>query len=120
MNRAHNFSAGPGVLPQSVLEEIASEIPVYGDIGTSVLEISHRSPTYTAIADSARSNLRSLLGLGEDWHILFLQGGASMQFYQVALNFLSGGGSADYIVTGAWAKKARSEAALVGNVNIAA
>ncbi|MFV1981449.1 MAG: 3-phosphoserine/phosphohydroxythreonine transaminase, partial [Rhodothermia bacterium] len=117
--REHNFSAGPGVLPESVLEEIASELPVYRDIGTSVLEISHRSPTYTAIADSARGHLRSLLGLGDDWHILFLQGGASMQFYQLALNFLPAGGSADYLVTGAWAKKARQQASQVGTANVA-
>jgi len=117
--REHNFSSGPGVLPESVLREIASELPVYRDIGTSVLEISHRSPTYTAIADSAREHLRKLLGLGDDWHVLFLQGGASMQFYQLALNFLPAEGSADYVITGAWARKARGEASLLGSVNIA-
>jgi phosphoserine aminotransferase len=120
MKREFNFSAGPGVLPESVLEEIAGELPVYGEIGTSVLEISHRSPTYTAIADSARAHLRKLLGLGEDWQILFLQGGASMQFYQLALNFLPAGATADYVVTGSWAKKAQQEAATIGTANIAA
>lgn len=119
MNREFNFSAGPGVLPVPVLEEIASELPVYDDIGTSVLEISHRSATYTNIAESARSQLRSLLGLSKEWHILFLQGGASMQFYQVPLNFLRNEGSADYILTGSWAKKAHHEATLVGQANVA-
>lgn len=120
MNREFNFSAGPGVLPVPVLEEIASELPVYDDIGTSVLEISHRSATYTEIAESARNRLRALLGLGDDWHILFLQGGASLQFYQVALNFLPEDGSADYILTGSWAKKAHHEGSLVGRANVAA
>ena len=120
MKREFNFSAGPGVLPESVLTEISQELPVYRDIGTSVLEISHRSPTYTAIAESARQGLKKLLGMGDDWHILFLQGGASMQFYQVPLNFLPAGGSADYIVTGSWAKKALKEAGLCGTANAAA
>lgn len=120
MKREFNFSAGPGVLPVSVLEEIADELPVYRDIGTSVLEISHRSETYTAIAETARSHLRKLLALGDDWHVLFLQAGASLQFYQVPLNFLPDGGSADYIVTGSWSKKAINEARHVGDVNLAA
>ena len=118
--RQFNFSAGPGVLPESVLTEIASELPVYKDIGTSILEISHRSAPYTELAESAKSSLRQLLGMGDDWHILFLQGGASLQFYQVPLNFLPKGGSADYIVTGSWAKKAHKEALLVGDARVAA
>lgn len=117
--RQFNFSAGPGVLPEIVLQEIASELPVYKNIGTSILEISHRSAPYTAIADSARSLLKQLLSLGDDWHILFLQGGASMQFYQVPLNFLPRDGSADYIVTGSWAKKAHKEAASLGDARVA-
>lgn len=119
-DRQFNFSAGPGVLPESVLREIAAELPVYRNIGTSILEISHRSAPYTEIADSARANLRQLLSLGDDWHILFLQGGASMQFYQVPLNFLPKDGVADYIVTGSWAKKAHKEATLVGDARVAA
>ncbi len=118
--RDFNFSAGPGVLPESVLQEISSELPVYRDIGTTVLEISHRSSTYTAIAESARSQLRRLLGMSDEWHILFLQGGASMQFYQVPLNFLPEDGSADYLSTGAWSKKAIKEAGLVGTARTAA
>jgi phosphoserine aminotransferase len=118
--RVHNFSAGPGVLPESVLDEVRQELPVYRSVGASVLEISHRSPAYTEIAESARSLFRKLLGLGDDWHILFLQGGASQQFYQVPLNYLPADGSADYLVTGAWAKKAQKEATRVGQARVAA
>ena len=119
-HRLHNFSAGPGVLPESVLLEVRNELPVYRGIGTSILEISHRSPEYTEVAASARRLLRSLLGLGDDWHILFLQGGASMQFHQVPLNFLPAGQSADYLITGAWSQKAIKEAHLLGEARVAA
>ncbi len=124
--RLHNFSAGPAVLPESVLEEVAADLPVYRSpetgrpIGTSIIEISHRSPEYDHIVHSAETLLRKLLGLGEDWHILFLQGGASMQFYQAPLNFLPSGGSADYLLTGSWAKKAFKEAKFVGTARAAA
>lgn len=118
--RLHNFSAGPAVLPEEVLREVREELPVYDDIGSSVLEISHRSPTYTEIEQSARWSVKSLLGLGDDWHVLFLQGGASMQFHQVPLNFLPGNGSADYLITGQWSQKALQEARLLGRVNVVA
>lgn len=118
--RLHNFSAGPAVLPLEVLNEVKDELPVYKGAGSSVLEISHRSPEYNAIQESAISTLKRLLGLGDDWHVLFLQGGASMQFYQVPLNFLPKDGSADYIVTGSWAKKALKEAKFVGAPKVAA
>jgi phosphoserine aminotransferase len=118
--RLHNFSAGPAVLPESVLLEVRDELPVFKDIGSSVLEISHRSSTYTEIDAEATRLLKKLLGLSDDWHVLFLQGGASMQFYQVPLNFLPVDGSADYLVTGAWAKKALKEAGLVGRARKAA
>ena len=118
--RQHNFSAGPGTLPEAVLLEMRDELPVYGDVGASVMEISHRSPAYDAIEASARALLRKLLGLSDDWHILFLGGGASMQFHQVPLNFLPAGGLADYLVTGTWAKKAFKEALLLGEVYQAA
>jgi len=118
--RLHNFAAGPGTLPESVLVEAREELPVYQNVGASVMEISHRSPAYTAIADEARQLIRELMGLTDDWHILFLQGGASMQFYQVPLNFLSKEGSADYLITGAWAKKAFKEGAFLGKANVVA
>ncbi|HET6567717.1 MAG TPA: 3-phosphoserine/phosphohydroxythreonine transaminase [Rhodothermales bacterium] len=118
--RLHNFAGGPAALPLPVLEEVRKELPVYQNAGASVLEISHRSPEYTAIQDSARNILRKLLGIGEEWHIVFLQGGASMQFYQVPLNFLPKDGSADYLLTGAWAKKAFKEGKYVGDARTAA
>ena len=119
-SRKYNFSAGPGTLPESVLNEVREELPVFGDIGSSVLEISHRSPTYTEIAATTRAALRELLGLDDTWHILFLQGGASLQFYQVPLNFLSETSSADYLNTGSWSSKAIKEARRVGRVNVVA
>lgn len=118
--RLHNFSAGPAVLPEEVLLEVREELPVYNNIGSSVLEISHRSAAYTEIEQSAKARLKKLLRLGDDWHVLFLQGGASMQFHQVPLNFLPKDGSADYIVTGEWAKKALKEARYLGSARAAA
>lgn len=120
MNRFHNFSAGPGALPLSVLEEARDEMLSFGTAGASVMEISHRSPEFTAVLEAARQHLRDLLGLTDEWHILFLQGGASMQFYQCALNFIGEGQTADYVNTGAWASKAIKEANRCGNVNVAA
>ncbi len=118
--RLFNFSAGPAVLPESVLLEVRDELPVYKNIGASILEISHRSPEYDQIVASAESLLKKLLGLSEGWHILFLQGGASMQFHQVPLNFLPKEGTADYLITGSWAKKAFKEAKLLGSPHAAA
>ena len=112
--RQHNFSAGPGALPTEVLEEVRSELPVYPGVGASVMEISHRSPAYSEVHERAVSRMKALLGMGDDWHVLFLQGGASMQFHQVPLNFLPDGGSADYLDTGTWSAKAITEAEIVG------
>lgn len=120
MDRLFNFSAGPGTLPVEVLEEARDEMLAYKDAGASVMEISHRSPQYTMLAEQTRQHFRDLLGMGDDWHILFLQGGASLQFYQTALNFLTPGTTGNYVVTGAWAKKAHAEAKLVGNAHEAA
>ncbi|GIV61273.1 MAG: hypothetical protein KatS3mg044_0139 [Rhodothermaceae bacterium] len=118
--RLYNFSAGPGTLPEEVLLEMKEELPLYRQAGASVLEISHRSPEYSEIAEQARAHLRALLGLGDEWHILFLQGGASLQFHQVPLNFLPEGGTADYLITGSWAKKAHKEAKMLGQARVAA
>lgn len=120
MNRVFNFSAGPGTLPSEVLAEARDEMLVYKDAGASIMEISHRSPQYTELAAQTRQHLRDLLGLGDEWHILFLQGGASLQFHQTALNFLTPGSIGDYVVTGAWSKKALAEAKLIGETNEAA
>lgn len=118
--RIHNFSAGPGVLPLPVLEEIRNETPEMGNIGTTVMEISHRSKTYDGIIESAENLFKKLLGIDDNWQVLFLQGGASMQFMQVPMNFLAEGQTAAYLNTGTWAKKAIKEAKRFGNVHIVA
>ncbi len=118
--RLHNFSAGPGSLPAEVMLEVRDELPVYEGLGASIMEVSHRSKEFDGIWGRAQERLRRLLGLGPEWHVLFLQGGASMQFYQVPLNFLRADASADYLNTGAWSKKAIKEARRVGRVNVAA
>ncbi len=118
--RLHNFSAGPGTLPLPVLDRLREELPVFGKTGASVMEISHRSPEYIEIESSARKRIQGLLGLTDDWHILFLGGGASLQFHQVPLNFLSSGGQAAYLITGSWAKKAHAEASRIGSAREAA
>ena len=118
--RLYNFSAGPAALPEEVLVEAKDELPVYDHVGASVMEISHRSAAYDKIEEAARDHIRRLLDLGDDWHILFLQGGASMQFYQVPLNFLPEDGSADYVITGRWGSKAIKEARRVGQARVAA
>ena len=112
--RQHNFSAGPGALPVEVLEEVRDELPVYPGAGSSLVEMSHRSPAYSEVHERAGARIRSLLGLGGDWHVLFLQGGASMQFHQVPLNLLPPRGAASYLDTGVWSTKAITEAEIVG------
>lgn len=117
MNRVHNFSAGPAVLPLEVLEKAQQELTNYKDLGSSVMEISHRSAAYTEIDRQAKSRLRDLLGLGDDFEIMFLQGGASSQFMMVPFNFLGENQTADYIDTGRWSDKAIKEANIFGNVH---
>ena len=114
--RQHNYSAGPGALPPDVVDEVRNELPVFPGLGASIMEVSHRSPEYTEIHQRAGARMKSLLGMGEDWHVLFLQGGASMQFHQVPLNFLPPGGVADYLDTGAWSTKAIKEADIVARM----
>ena len=118
--RQHNFSAGPGALPHEVLLEVRDELPVFGGLGASIMEVSHRSKAFDAIYERAAARIRSLLGMGDAWTVMFLQGGASMQFHQVPLNFLRPGASADYLDTGTWSTKAIAEARLIGGVNVAA
>ena len=118
--RQYNFSAGPAALPEEVLLEAKDELPVFDHTGASVMEISHRSAAYDKVEESAREHIKSLLDVGDEWHVLFLQGGASMQFYQAPLNFLSDDGVADYVITGRWGTKAIKEARRVGDVNVAA
>ncbi|MFQ3581712.1 MAG: 3-phosphoserine/phosphohydroxythreonine transaminase [Chloracidobacterium sp.] len=120
MKRLHNFNAGPAVLPVPVLERIREEMLCLPEAGMSVLEISHRSKTFESILTEAEHRLRRLLGVPDTHHILFLQGGASLQFSMLPLNFLPKSGVADYILTGSWSEKAADEARKVGTVKIAA
>ncbi|OYT72254.1 MAG: phosphoserine transaminase [Chloracidobacterium sp. CP2_5A] len=120
MKRCHNFNAGPGVLPVPVLERIREEMLSLPGVGMSVLEISHRSKAFESILTQAEDRLRRLLSVPDTHRILFLQGGASLQFSMIPLNFLPKDGVADYIVTGSWSEKAVEEARKVGRVNIAA
>jgi len=113
--RIYNFSAGPAIMPLPVLEKAQSELLSLDGIGMSVMEISHRSKHFEEILESAESNLRELLNVPRNYKILFLQGGASLQFSMIPLNFLKQGETADYIITGVWGKKAIKEAKKCGN-----
>ncbi len=118
--RIFNFSAGPAVLPLPVLEEAQRDLVMLPGVGMSVLEISHRSKAFDEIIEGAERDLRTLGSVPENYHVLFLQGGASLQFSMVPMNLMPEGGSADYIVTGSWSQKAVKEAKRVGTVKIAA
>ena len=118
--RIYNFSAGPAVLPLPVLEEAQRDMLTLPGIGMSVMEISHRSKTFAEIIGRADSGIRELMRVPDNYHVLFLQGGASLQFSMVPMNFLPQDGSADYIITGSWGKKALKEARRSGAVNVAA
>lgn len=119
MSRVYNFSAGPAVLPESVLREAADEMLDYRGTGMSVMEMSHRSPAYQAIIDAAEEDLRDLMGIPENYKVLFMQGGASQQFAMIPMNFMKNK-VADYIITGQWAKKAWQEANIYGKANAVA
>ena len=118
--RAHNFCAGPAALPEAVLKRAQAELLDWHGKGLSVMEMSHRSDEYVAIAEKAEQDLRDLLSIPSNYKVLFLQGGASQQFAQIPLNLLPEAGVADYIDTGIWSKKAIDEARRFGNVNVAA
>ena len=119
MNRVYNFSAGPAVLPESILQEAAAEMLSYGSTGMGVMEMSHRSKPYQAIIDSTEADLRKLMGIPDNYKVLFLQGGASIQFAMVPMNLMKNK-VADYIVTGKFASSAQKEAAKYGTANIIA
>ncbi len=119
MNRVYNFSAGPAVLPEDVLREAAAEMLDYRGSGMSVMEMSHRSKVFDDIIREAEADLRTLMGIPSEYRVLFLQGGASLQFAMIPMNLMKNR-VADYIITGQWAKKAAKEAALYGKVNILA
>lgn len=118
--RIFNFSAGPAVLPLPVMEEARRDMLSLPGVGMSVMEISHRSKTFDEIFNRAESGIRELLGVPDNYHVLFLQGGASLQFSMVPMNFLPPDASADYIITGSWGKKALKEAKRSGQVSVAA
>ena len=120
MARVYNFSAGPSMLPESVLKTAAAEMLDYKGTGESVMEMSHRSKEYGAIINEAEALLREIMNIPDNYKVLFLQGGASTQFAAIPLNFMNGSGKADYVVTGQWAKKAAAEASRYGEVNIVA
>ena len=117
MTRTMNFNPGPACLPLPVLEEAQQEFLNFGGSGMSVLEVSHRSPEYDEVHNAAQATLKRLLGLGDDYHVLFMQGGASSQFALIPMNFLGNGQTADYVNTGTWSKKAIKEAEIIGGAH---
>ncbi len=119
MARIWNFSAGPAALPEEVLRQAQEELLDWHGAGCSVMEMSHRGKDFTGIIEQAEADLRELMGIPEQYKVLFLQGGATQQFAQIPMNLLAGR-SADYIVTGSWSKKAFKEAQRIGNVRVAA
>jgi len=120
VDRIYNFAAGPAVLPVPVLEEIQRDLIALPGVGMSVLEISHRSKTFESILAKAEADIRTLASIPSNYKVLFLQGGASLQFSMVPMNLLTAGTTADYIDSGSWADKAIKEAKKVGAVNVAA
>ena len=117
--RTYNFSAGPATMPEAVLEEIRDEMMNYRGSGMCVMEMSHRSKMFQEIYDNAEADLRKLMGIPDNYKVLFIQGGATLQFSMIPLNLMKNG-VADYIVTGAWSKKAFSEAKKFGDVKCVA
>ena len=120
MSRVYNFSAGPAMLPVEVLKEAASEMLDYQGSGMSVMEMSHRSKEFGKIIEDAEANLRELMNIPENYKVLFLQGGGTLQFAMVPLNLLRNSKKADYVVTGSWAKKAYQEACKYGDIRVIA
>ena len=120
MSRVHNFSAGPAALPLEVLETIRNDIPEWLGSGMSVMEVSHRSKDFVALAARAEANLRALLKVPDDYSVLFTQGGATLQMSMAPLNLTAPGDTVDYVITGSWGKKAAGEATKFCQVNIAA
>jgi len=119
MSRVHNFNAGPAALPLQVLEKAQSELIDFMGKGMSVMEMSHRSKEFAAVNDEAEANVRKLMNISEDYAVLFLQGGASLQFAMVPMNIRRPGKSADYVDTGSWASKALKEAKVTGAMKTA-
>ena len=119
-NRVFNFSAGPSMLPVEVLENVQKELLNYQGSGQSVMEMSHRSKEFQRIIDDAEADLRALMHIPDNYKVLFLQGGGTLQFAMVPLNLLTGSKKADYVLTGTWAKKAYKEATKFGDIKVIA
>ncbi len=119
-HRAYNFSAGPSMLPVEVLEEASKQMLNYKGCGESVMEMSHRSKAFKEILQQGEENLRTLLKIPSNYKVLFLQGGATLQFSMIPLNLMGKNKKADYIITGSWAKKAAKEADRYGEVTVVA
>jgi len=117
--RIYNFSPGPAILPYSVLQEAAKDVVNFKDKGIGLIELSHRSKEFMAVAEEAEQLIRELLGVPDNYKVLFLQGGASSQFFMVPMNLLGPGKKATYLNTGTWAKKAIKEAGLFGDIDVA-
>ncbi|HEX5270086.1 MAG TPA: 3-phosphoserine/phosphohydroxythreonine transaminase [Gemmataceae bacterium] len=120
MTAAFNFNAGPAMLPPPVLERVRGELLDFHGTGMSIMEMSHRSKEYEAVNAGAEATLKRLLGVGDGYRVVFVQGGASTQFAMVPMNFLPPGRSADFLMTGAWAEKAYEEASALGQARVAA
>lgn len=118
-DRIYNFSAGPSILPEPVLEEVAAEVLNYRGSGMSVMEMSHRSKVFETIVNEAEADLRELMGIPGNYKVLFIQGGATLQFAMIPMNLMKNG-VADYIMTGSWSKKAYNEAKKYGKINVVA
>lgn len=121
MTKVHNFSAGPGILPQEVLKQASEAVINFDNLNLSLLEISHRSKSFESVMDNARALVLELMGLSSDtYDVLFLQGGASLQFHMLPMNLLTTSNKAAYINTGEWARRAIKEAKMVGNIDVIA
>lgn len=119
-NRIYNFNAGPAVLPLEVLRDVQAELLNFDHTGMSIMEISHRSKPYEKVHNEAIATIKELMNLGDDYEVLFIQGGASTQFNMIPMNFLPEGKTGNYVLTGSFAKKAYKEALLIGNAHAAA
>ena len=120
MTRVLNFSAGPAALPLEVLEQIKADLPDWAGNGMSVMELSHRSKAFIGVAEKAEADLRELLAIPDDYAVLFLQGGATLQFAQLPMNLAASGQAVDYLVTGSWSKKAAKEAGILRPTTVVA
>ncbi|MDZ4821849.1 MAG: 3-phosphoserine/phosphohydroxythreonine transaminase [Flavobacteriales bacterium] len=120
MNKVHNFSAGPSILPREVIEQAAQAVLEFDGMGLSLIEVSHRSKNFEAVMDEARNLVKEILGLPANYEVLFLQGGATLGFTTIAMNLMRENGKAAYLNTGVWASSAIKEAKMIGNVEVIA